>query len=84
MIKSRKMRWAGHAARMWKKRNAYRILVGKPEEKRSLGRRRRVCVDGIRMDLKEIGWCSVDWIDLAQDRDQWRALVTAVMNLRVP
>jgi hypothetical protein len=83
MIKSRKTRWAGHAARMGKG-NAYRILVGKPKGKRPLGRPRRRWVDGIRMDLREVGWDSVDWIDLADDRDQWRALVNTVMNLRVP
>jgi hypothetical protein len=66
------------------KRNAYRILVGKPEGKRPLGRRRRRWVDNIKMYLREIGWDGGDWIDLAQDRDQWRALVNAVMNLRVP
>jgi hypothetical protein len=66
------------------KRNAYRISVGKPEGKRPLGRSRRRWVDNIKMDLREIGWDGMDWIDLAQDRDQWRALVITVMNLRVP
>jgi hypothetical protein len=66
------------------KRNAYRILVGKPEGKRPLRRSRCRCEDDIRMDLREIGWGGIDWIDLAQDRDQWRALVNMVMNLRVP
>jgi hypothetical protein len=66
---------------MGEKRNAYRILVGKPESKRPLGRRR--WVDNIKMYLREIGWDGVHWIDLAQDRDQWRALVNTVMNLRV-
>jgi hypothetical protein len=66
------------------KRNAYRILVGKPEGKRPLGRPRRRWVDNIKMDLREIGWDGVDWIDLAQDRDQWQALVNTVINLRVP
>jgi hypothetical protein len=84
MLKSRRMRWAGHVARMGEKRNAYRILVGKPEGKRPLGRPRRRWVDNIKMDLGETGWDSMDWIDLAQDRDQWRALVNTVMNLRVP
>jgi hypothetical protein len=65
----------------WGKRNAYRILVGNSEGKRPLGRPRRRWVDNIEMDLREIGW---DWIDLAQDRDKWRALVNAVMNLRFP
>jgi hypothetical protein len=66
------------------KRNAYRLLVGKPEGKRPLGRLRRRWVDNIRMDLEEIGWFGVDWIGLTQDRDQWRALVNAVTNLRFP
>jgi hypothetical protein len=65
-------------------RNAYRILVGKPEGKTQLGRPRRRWVDNIKMDLREIEWDGVNWIDLAQDRDQWRALVNMVMNLRVP
>jgi hypothetical protein len=84
MIKSRRMRWAGHVARMGAKRNAYRILVGKPEGKRPLGRLRRRWVDNIKMDLREIGGDGLDWINLAEDRDQWRALVNTVMNLQVP
>jgi hypothetical protein len=82
-IKSRRMRWAGHVARMGEGRNVYRVLVGKPEGRRPLGRPRRRWEDGIRMDLEEIGWGGVEWIHLAQDRDRWRALVNAVMNLRV-
>jgi hypothetical protein len=66
------------------KRNAYRILVGKPEGKRPLGRLRRRWEDNIRMDFGEIGWGGMDWIDLAQDKDQWSALVNTVINLRVP
>jgi hypothetical protein len=69
---------------MGEKRNAYWILVGKPEGKRPLGRPRRRWVDTIKMDLREREWDGMDWIDLAQDRDQWRALVKTVMNLRVP
>jgi hypothetical protein len=84
MIKSRRMRWTGHVARMGEKRIAYRILVGNPEGKRPLGRPRRRWVDNINMDFREIGWDSMDWIDLAQDRYQWRALMNTVINLRVP
>ena len=84
VIKSRRMRWAGHVARMGEERGVYRFLVGKPEGKRPLGRPRRRCVDNIRMDLQEVGCGYVDWIGLAQDRDRWRTLVSAVMNLRVP
>jgi hypothetical protein len=69
---------------MGEKRNPYRILVGKPEGKRPLGRLGRRWVDNIKMDLREIGWDGVDWINMAQDRDQWRALVNTVLNLRVP
>jgi hypothetical protein len=82
-IKSRRMRWAGHVARVGEGRTLYRVLVGKPEGRRPLGRPRRRWEDGIRMDLQEISWGGVEWIHLAQDRDRWRALVNAVMNLRV-
>ena len=75
---------AGHVARMGEERGAYRVLVGKPEGKSPLGRPRRRWVDNIRMDLQEVGCGYVDWIGLAQDRDRWRTLVSAIMNLRVP
>jgi hypothetical protein len=84
IIKSRRLRWAGHVARMGEKRNAYRLLVGKPEGKSPLGRPRRRWIDNIKMDLLEIGVSVVDWIGLAQDRYRWRAVVNSVMNLRVP
>jgi hypothetical protein len=79
VIKSRRMRWAGHVARIGEKRNAYRILVGKPEGKRPLRRPRHRWVDDMKMDLR-----GIEWIDLAQDRGQWRALVNTIMNLRDP
>jgi hypothetical protein len=82
MIKIRRMIWAGHVAQMAEKRNAYRILVGKPERKKPLGRPRHRWVDNIMIDLREIGWDGVDWIDVAQDGDQWRALVNTMTNLR--
>jgi hypothetical protein len=78
------MRWAGHVAGMGEKRNEYRLLVGKPEVKKPLGRPRRSWVDNIRMDLGELGWGDVDWIDLAQDRDKRRAVVKQVMNVWIP
>jgi hypothetical protein len=84
IIKSRRKSWADHVARMGEERNAYRLLVRKPEGKRPLGRLRRSWVDNIRMDLGEVGWGDVYWIDLAQDRNRWRALVNSVLNLRVP
>ena len=84
VVKSRRMRWAGHVARMGEKWGAYRVLVGKPEEKRPLGRPRHRWVDNIRMDLQEVRCGCVDWTGLAQDRDRWRTLVSAVMNFRVP
>ena len=77
------MRWAGYAARMGESRAEYRVLVGKPEGKSSLGKSRRRLED-INMDLREVGRSGIDWIHLAQDRDRWRALVNAVMNLRAP
>jgi hypothetical protein len=84
IIKSRRMRWAGDVARIGEKRNAYRLLVVKPERKRPLGKRRRRWVDNIRMDLGEVGRGDVEGIGLAKDRNRWRALVNSVLNLRVP
>ena len=83
VIKSRRKRWAGHVARMGEERGVYRVLVGKPEVKRPLGRPRRRWVDNIRMDLQEVGCGYGDWFGLAQDTDGWRKLVSGVMNLRV-
>ena len=82
VVKSRRMRWAGQVARMGQVRGVYRVLVGKPEGKRPLGRPRRRWEDNIKMDLQEVGGCCDDWMELAQDRDRWRALVSTVMNLR--
>ena len=82
-IKSIRMRWVGHVAHMGEERGVNRVLVGKPEGKRPLGRPRRRWVDNIRMDLQKVGCGYMDWIGLAQDRDRWRTLVSAVMNLRV-
>jgi hypothetical protein len=84
VLKFRRMRWAGHVACMGEGRGAYRILVGRPEGRRPLWRPRHRWEDNIKMDLLEVGWGGLDWIELAQDRDKWRALVNAVMNLWVP
>ena len=84
LIKSRRLRWAGHAARMGERRGVYRVLVGKPKGKRPLGRSRFRWEDTIKMDLQEVRCGGMDWIELAQDRDRRRALVNAVMNLQVP
>jgi hypothetical protein len=84
VIKSRRMRWAGHVARMGEGRGVYRVLVGRPEGKRPLGSPRRRCEDNIKMDLRETGMNWANWIRLAQDRVQWRAFVDTVMNLRIP
>jgi hypothetical protein len=84
VIKSRRCKWAGHVARMGEGRGVYRVLVEKPEGKRPLGRPRRRWEDNVRMDLQEVGCGCEDWIGLAQDRVRWRALVSAVRNLRVP
>ena len=83
VIKSRIMGWAGHVARVGEERGVYRVLVGKPEGRRPLGRPRRRWADNIRMDLQEVGCGYMVWIGLAQDRDRWRTRVSAVMNLRV-
>jgi hypothetical protein len=84
VIKSRRMKRAGHVARMGEGRGAYSILVRRPKGRRPLERPRRRWEDNIKMDLQEVGWGGVDWIDMAKDRDRWRALVSAVMNLWVP
>jgi transcription termination factor 2 len=84
VIKSRKMRWAGHVARMQEGRGVYRVLVGRSEGKRPLGRPRRRWKDDIKMDFRKIGIDGANWIQLAHDRVQWRAFVNTVMNLRVP
>jgi len=84
VVKSRRMRWAGHMARMGQGRGMHRVLVGKPEGKRSLGRPRRRWEDNIKMNLQEVGGGYGDWMELAQDRDRWRALVSTAMKFRVP
>jgi len=84
VIKSRRMRWAGHVVRTGEERGVYRVCVEKPEGRTPMGRPRRRWVDNIRMDLQEVGCGYMDWIGLAQDRDRWRTLVRAVMNLRFP
>jgi hypothetical protein len=83
-FKSRRMKWEGHVARVGEKRNAYKILVGKPEGNRPLRIPRRSWVDNIKMDLREMGWDGMDWIDQAQDTEKWRAHLNTVMSLRVP
>jgi hypothetical protein len=84
IMKATRMGWAVHVARTGLNRNAYRLLVGKPEGRRPLARPKRRWFDDVRMDLVEVGWGDVDWIGLAQDRDRWRALVNSELNLRVP
>ena len=84
VIKSRRMRWAGHVARMEEGRGVHKVLVGKPEGQRPLGRPRRRWEDNIKMDLEEVGRGCGDWMGLAQERDRWLALVSTVMNFRVP
>jgi hypothetical protein len=83
IIKSRRMRWVGHVAGLGEERNTYRLLLGKPERRRPLGRPRCRWLDNTIMDLVEVGWGDVEWIGLAQDGDRWRALVNSVLNLRV-
>ena len=80
----RRVRWAGHVARMGERRGIYRVLVGKPEGKRPLERPRHRWEDNIKMNLQEVGCVGMDWIELAQDRDRWRELVNEVINLRIP
>ena len=84
VIKSRRMRWAGHVAYMGERRGGYIVFVGKPEGKSPLGRPRRIWEDNIKMDLQEVGCGGMDWIELPEDRARWQALVNAVMNLLVP
>jgi len=84
VIKSKIMRWAGHVARMGERRGVYRVLVGKPEGKRPLGRPRRRWEDNSKMDLQEVGCGGMDWTELTQDKDRWWALVNAEMNIRAP
>ena len=84
VIKSRRMKWAGHVAHMEEGRVVHKVLVGKPEGKRPLGRPRCRWEDNIKMDLEEVGRGCGDWMELAQDRKRWRSLVSTVMNLRVP
>ena len=84
MIKSRRLRWAGHVARMEEGKSAFKILTGKPTGKRPLGRPRRRWKDNIRMHFEEIGINAGNWVDSAQERNYWRALVNAALNLRVP
>ena len=84
VVKSRRMRWAGHVARMGEDRGVHRVLVGKPEGKRPLGRPRRRWEDNIKIDFQEVGGGRGDWMELAQDRDRWRALVCTGRDFRVP
>ena len=84
VVKSRRMRWAGHVARIGEDRGVHRLLAGKPEGKRSLGRPRRRWEDNIRMDLQEVGGGRGDWMELARERDRWRALVCTLRDFRVP
>ena len=83
VVKSRRMRWAGHVARMGEDRGVHRVLVGKPEEKRTLGRQKHRWEDNFKIDLQEVGGGRGNWIELAQDRNRWRALVGTVRDFRV-
>ena len=84
VVKSRRVRWAGHVARIGEDRGVHRVLVGKPEGKRPLGRPRHRCEDNIKMDLQEVGGGRGDWMELARERDRWQALVGTVRDFRVP
>jgi len=84
VIKSRRMRWAGHVARMEDRRGAYRVLMWRPDGRGPLGRPRCRWEENLKIDIQKVGWGGMDWLALAQDRDRWRALVNAVINLRVP
>ena len=84
VMKSRRMKWVGHVARMGKRRGAFRLLVGKPEKRRPLGRPMHRWEDNIKTDLREVEWGGLDWIDVTGDRERWRAVVNSVMNFRVP
>jgi hypothetical protein len=84
VIKSRRMRWAEHVTQVGEGRGVYRVLVGKPKEKRPLGRHRRRWEDNIKMNLQEVGCGGMDWIEIAQNRDRWRAIVNKIKNLRIP
>jgi hypothetical protein len=84
VVKARRMRWAGHVARTGEERVVHMVLVGNPEGKRPFGRPRRRWVDNIKMDVQEVGWGCGDWMEFAQDRDGWQALVSTVNKLRIP
>jgi hypothetical protein len=84
VVKSRRMRWVGHVARMWERGGVHRVLLGKPEGKRPLGRPRHKWKDNIKMELQEVGGDCGNWMELAKDRERWQALASMVKNFRVP